>query len=60
MSANDWASRIHPHDQQVTVSIGMGTTTPGPGAELQDALRAVDQQLYRAKQEGRNRIAALA
>mgnify|MGYP003337505274 CR=1 FL=1 len=34
VSANDWASRIHPHDQQATVSIGVGTTTPGPRAEL--------------------------
>ncbi|MCO5975374.1 sensor domain-containing diguanylate cyclase [Ideonella oryzae] len=49
----------NPHGQRVTVSIGMGTFTPDPGAEPQDALRAVDQQLYRAKQEGRNRIAAL-
>jgi len=49
----------NPHGQRVTVSIGVGTLTPGPGAEPQDALRAVDQQLYRAKQEGRNRIAAL-
>lgn len=48
-----------PHGQRVTVSIGMGGFTPGTGAEPQDALRAVDQQLYRAKQEGRNRIAAL-
>jgi diguanylate cyclase (GGDEF)-like protein/PAS domain S-box-containing protein len=48
-----------PHDQQLTVSIGVGTVTPGPHQQPASFLDAVDQQLYAAKKNGRNRIEVL-
>jgi diguanylate cyclase (GGDEF)-like protein len=41
----------------VTVSIG-GATVPGASSETasEKALRAADEALYRAKEEGRNRV----
>ena len=40
----------------VTVSLGLGSRAPESGDDPQDLLRQVDQLLYRAKRDGRNRI----
>ncbi len=48
-----------PHDQRVTVSVGVGTVTPRDHVQPASFLEAVDQQLYAAKKNGRNRIEAL-
>lgn len=45
-----------PHGERVTVSIGVGTVVPGEGTSPTEFIRAVDRQLYAAKQNGRNRI----
>lgn len=45
-----------PHEQRVTLSIGVGTATPGDYAKPADFIDAVDQRLYAAKKNGRNRI----
>ena len=45
-----------PHEQRVTVSIGVGTVTPGEHLATCSFIEAVDQQLYAAKKNGRNRI----
>ena len=45
-----------PLDQRVTVSIGVGTVTPGAHMKPSSFIEAVDQQLYAAKKIGRNRI----
>lgn len=45
-----------PLDQRVTVSIGVGTVTPGAHMKPSSFIEAVDQQLYAAKKNGRNRI----
>ncbi|MBB6559001.1 diguanylate cyclase (GGDEF)-like protein/PAS domain S-box-containing protein [Acidovorax soli] len=45
-----------PHEQRVTLSIGVGTATPADYASPSDFIAAVDQQLYAAKRNGRNRI----
>ena len=45
-----------PHEQCVTLSIGVGTATPGGYAKPADFIDAVDQRLYAAKKNGRNRI----
>ena len=45
-----------PHGQRLTVSIGVGTIVPDEGAKPTDFIKAVDRQLYAAKQNGRNRI----
>lgn len=45
-----------PHAQRVTISIGVGTVIPGDIPSPTNFLQAVDQQLYAAKQNGRNRI----
>ena len=49
-----------PHDQRVTISIGVGTVIPSDTMNPTDFLHAVDQQLYAAKQSGRNRIESVA
>jgi diguanylate cyclase (GGDEF)-like protein/PAS domain S-box-containing protein len=48
-----------PLDQRVTVSIGVGTVVPGDRMKPSGFIEAVDQQLYAAKKNGRNRIEAL-
>lgn len=45
-----------PHEQRLTVSIGVGTAVPGPRMSPSDFMEAVDRQLYAAKRNGRNRI----
>lgn len=46
---------LSPHGRRVTVSIGAGTVVPGGQAEPASFIKAVDQQLYAAKNNGRNR-----
>jgi len=41
---------------QVTVSIGIASTTPGVDMPVELLIDSADRALYRAKQEGRNRI----
>ncbi|ALM81980.1 sensor domain-containing diguanylate cyclase [Bordetella sp. N] len=47
---------LSPHGRRVTMSIGAGTLVPGPQSERAAFIKAVDQQLYAAKHNGRNRI----
>jgi len=47
---------LSPHGRRVTVSIGAGTVVPDGPAERAGFIKAVDQQLYMAKHNGRNRI----
>lgn len=41
---------------RVTVSLGVATIIPYPGADPCDLISMADKALYRAKQEGRNRV----
>lgn len=45
-----------PHEQRITVSIGVGSVVPGEHLKPSDFIEAVDRQLYVAKRNGRNRI----
>ncbi|MGP1681979.1 MAG: GGDEF domain-containing protein [Giesbergeria sp.] len=45
-----------PLGPQLTVSIGLGTTVPTDGSDPSAFIETVDQQLYAAKDKGRNRI----
>jgi diguanylate cyclase (GGDEF)-like protein len=50
-----------PHDASqvasiITLSAGVGTSTPSPGESLVQLLERVDKRLYLAKQSGRNAI----
>ena len=45
-----------PHDQRITVSIGVGTIVPHDQTKPSSFIEAVDQQLYAAKKNGRNCI----
>jgi diguanylate cyclase (GGDEF)-like protein/PAS domain S-box-containing protein len=48
-----------PHQQRVTASFGVGTIVPGAQTERTTFINLVDAQLYHAKENGRNRIAAV-
>lgn len=48
-----------PHEQRITVSIGVGSVVPGEHMKPSDFIEAVDRQLYAAKRNGRNRIEAV-
>ncbi len=50
-----------PHDQSsaadhVTISVGVMTANPVPGDDLADAFEIADNNLYQAKEQGRNRV----
>lgn len=47
---------LSPHGRRITVSIGAGTVVPDEQAEPVGFIKAVDQQLYAAKNNGRHRI----
>lgn len=40
----------------LTISMGLGTLIPGHTDSLKDFIKSVDQRLYHAKQQGRNRL----
>lgn len=52
-----------PHEgsslQRVTVSVGVNTCVPDRSCTCEDVVRGADEWLYRAKESGRNRVAAL-
>lgn len=48
-----------PHNQCVTASFGVGTVIPGDRSDSTAFVNLVDAQLYQAKDNGRNRIAAV-
>ena len=45
----------HPSEELVTISLGFASTIPGRSAAPTELIRAADQALYQAKQDGRNR-----
>lgn len=49
-----------PLDEHVTVSIGVGTVIPGEDLAAADFIDTVDQQLYVAKKNGRNRVESVS
>jgi diguanylate cyclase (GGDEF)-like protein/PAS domain S-box-containing protein len=48
-----------PHHQRVTASFGVGTIVPNARTDKTTFINLVDAQLYHAKENGRNRIAAV-
>ena len=48
-----------PISPSLTVSMGVGTATPLAQTDAMDFMHSVDQLLYAAKQNGRNRIEAM-
>ena len=48
-----------PYDQRVTASFGVGTTVSNSRSDATAFLNLIDAQLYHAKDNGRNRIAAV-
>src|SRR4051812_15660511 len=46
-----------PKHRRVTVSLGVAALAPGPLMAEDELVKAADQALYRAKHEGRNRVA---
>lgn len=49
-----------PVADRVTVSIGLGCMTPGPEDDVEAFFETVDQALYSAKEQGRNRMLSVA
>ena len=47
-----------PHDQRVSVSVGVGTVIPDEHIKPSQFLEQVDQRLYLAKKNGKNRVEA--
>lgn len=47
---------LSPHGRRVTVSIGAGTVVPNAQTERAGLIKAVDEQLYVAKNNGRDRV----
>ncbi len=47
---------LSPHGRRVTVSVGAGTVIPDAQTTRDSFIKAVDQQLYQAKNNGRDRI----
>jgi len=52
-------SSIEADAKPVTVSIGYGTIEPPRDSSMEDFIKAVDQALYRAKQQGRNQTVSI-
>ena len=48
-----------PYDQRLTASFGVGTMVPNDRTDATAFLNLIDAQLYHAKDNGRNRIAAV-
>jgi diguanylate cyclase (GGDEF)-like protein/PAS domain S-box-containing protein len=48
-----------PHNQRVTASFGVGTIVPADSLDITAFINLTDAQLYQAKEQGRNRIAAV-
>jgi len=48
-----------PHQQRVTASFGVGTIVPHARTDKTTFINLIDAQLYHAKENGRNRIAAV-
>lgn len=48
-----------PHGQRVTASFGVGTVVPNANIDITAFINLTDAQLYQAKEQGRNRIAAV-
>ena len=53
MKLHHGSSHVSPH---VTISIGIASMCPGEDVPVERLIAAADRALYRAKQEGRNRI----
>ncbi len=48
----------HPRGGRVTISVGISTRTPPQSADLAGLMQSADRALYRAKEAGRNAVAA--